>query len=93
MKATLDRVEGDMAVLLIRNDESIKLNVPVALLPEGCREGDILDIIIARDDRATREAGSRVSSLLQKLKGKSRAIQESLRIPIIEPFKPFFRNI
>jgi hypothetical protein len=81
MKATLDRVEGDMAVLLIRNDESMKLNVPIALLPEGCREGDILDIIIARDDRATREAGSRVSSLLQKLEGKSRGDSGTIKDP------------
>jgi hypothetical protein len=71
MKATLDRIEDDMAVLLIRNDESIRLNVPLALLPEGCREGDILDITITGDTKATREAEARVSSLLQKLKSKS----------------------
>lgn len=49
MKATLDRIEGEMAVLLVRNGESIRLNLPEVLLPVGCKEGDILDISITRD--------------------------------------------
>ncbi len=71
MKATLDRIEGDMAVLLIRNYKSIKLNLPVVLLPEGCREGDILDIMITRDEKETEESKARVSSVIERLKKKS----------------------
>ena len=72
MKATLDRIEDEMAVLLIRNGEIIMLNVPVVLLPEGCREGDILDISITRDERVTKDSKARVSSMIERLKKKSR---------------------
>ncbi len=70
MKATLDRIEGEMAVLLIRNGESIRLNMPVAMLPEGCREGDILDISITRDEKETDESKAQVSSIIERLKKK-----------------------
>jgi len=76
MKATLDRIEGEMAVLLIRNDESIRLNMPVVLLPEGCREGDILDISITRDEKETEESRARVSSMIERLKKKSQCETE-----------------
>ncbi len=77
MKATLDRIEGEMAVLLIRNGESMRLNLPVVMLPEGCREGDILDIAITRDDKETEESKARVSSLIERLKKKSQRGPES----------------
>jgi Protein of unknown function (DUF3006) len=71
MKATVDRFEGDVAVLLLRNDESIKFDMPLALLPEGVREGDILDILITIDEKATDESIARVSSLMERLKRKN----------------------
>ena len=49
MKVTLDRVEGKTAVLIAREDESVRMNVPVSLLPPGSSEGDILTIRIRRD--------------------------------------------
>jgi len=72
MKATIDRIEGKLAVLLIRNGESIKLNIPLTLLPEGSREGDILDIDIQKDEKETEDAKNRVSSLIEKLKSKNK---------------------
>ncbi len=79
MKATLDRIEGDMAVLLVRNGESIRLNVPMVLLPAGCREGDILDISITRDEKETEEARARVSSMIERLKKKSQCGPECVQ--------------
>ncbi|HUL61456.1 MAG TPA: DUF3006 family protein, partial [Methanocella sp.] len=38
--------------------------------PEGCKEGDILDITISRDEESTREARKEVSDLIEKLKKK-----------------------
>jgi len=70
MKATIDRIEGELAVLLIRDGEKIKINIPLILLPEGSREGDILDISIHKDEKETAEAKERVSSLIEKLKNK-----------------------
>jgi len=68
MKVTIDRIEGTIAVLISREDESVRVNVPVSLLPPGCREGDILTILIDRDLEATEAALERVSSLIEKLK-------------------------
>lgn len=70
MKATLDRIEGNMAVLLIQDGETIKVDVPLVLLPEGCGEGDILAITIKRDDSATMNAKERSKNLIEKLKRK-----------------------
>jgi hypothetical protein len=71
-KATLDRIEEGIAILLVRDDEKIKINIPLFLLPEGSKEGDILDINIARDVHETEAAKERVSSLLEKLKSKNK---------------------
>ena len=68
MKVTIDRIEGTVAVLISREDESVRVNVPVSLLPPGCREGDILTIRIERDIQATEVAHERVSGLIEKLK-------------------------
>jgi len=68
MKATIDRIEGTVAVLISREDESVRVNVPVSLLPPGCREGDILTIRIERDLQATEAVQERVSGLIEKLK-------------------------
>jgi hypothetical protein len=68
MMVTIDRIEGTVAVLVSREDESVRVNVPVSLLPPGCREGDILTIRIERDRAATEAAHERVSGLIEKLK-------------------------
>ena len=72
MKATIDRIEGKLAALLIRNRENIKLNFPLILLPEVSKEGDILDISIHKDEKETEDAKERVSSLIEKLKSKNK---------------------
>jgi len=70
-KATLDRIEEDIAVLLVRDKETIKFNIPLFLLPAGSREGDILDITITKDIQEMESAKKRVSNLLEKLKNKN----------------------
>ena len=45
-KVTLDRIEENIAVLLVRDEEKIKINIPFILLSSGSKEGDILDIAI-----------------------------------------------
>jgi hypothetical protein len=72
MNMTIDRIEGTIAVLISCQDESVRVNVPVSLLPPGCREGDILTIRIERDREATNAARGRVSALIEKLKNKKK---------------------
>ncbi|KKH92884.1 hypothetical protein EO95_09405 [Methanosarcina sp. 1.H.T.1A.1] len=59
-------------MLLVRDEESVKIGIPLFLLPSGSKEGDILDITIDRDVQETEAAKERVSSLLEKLKSKNR---------------------
>jgi hypothetical protein len=79
MKAVIDRIEGKLAVLLMGEDGSQKVNMPLILIPEGCKEGDVLDIAIKKDEKATGEAIDQSKNLIEKLKkrgqGKSGIIQ------------------
>jgi hypothetical protein len=80
MKATIDRVEGKIAVLLL-GDEGTKLNIPLSQLPDGCKEGDILTISFARDVVGTEQTKERVSGLMEKLKKKSQGKAGIIRDP------------
>ena len=70
MKASIDRIEGNLAVLITREDNPIAFNLPVTLLGDFL-EGDIVDITIKRDSESTQATKERVSSLIEKLKKKS----------------------
>ncbi|HJX56849.1 MAG TPA: DUF3006 domain-containing protein [Methanoregula sp.] len=70
MKATIDRIEGTMAVLISLDDEAARINLPVSLLPPDCREGDILMIEIERDTSGTRKAKDRISGRIERLKNR-----------------------
>lgn len=74
-KVTLDRIEDCTAVLLLRDDESIIINIPLFLLPRESKEGDILNISIEKDVQETEAAKERVSALLEKLKNKNKGVE------------------
>jgi hypothetical protein len=65
----LDRIEGDVAVLLAGPEGREKLSVPKRLLPEGVREGAALDLTLtaAPDDKTHQE----IDGLMSDLFGKS----------------------
>ena len=69
MKVTVDRFEGETAVLLVRPEETQQILFPRELLP-GVEEGDIFEITATREIRETEEARKRVSSLIDKLRQK-----------------------
>ena len=70
MKATVDRIENDIAVLLIRPDEKHDITIPIEYLPEGTKEGDILNLEFEIDKKETEDTKKRVGNLLDKLKNK-----------------------
>jgi Protein of unknown function (DUF3006) len=70
MKATIDRIEGTIAVLIPQDDDTMRFNLPLSLLPPGSREGDILTIGIERDPAGTAEAKKRVSGRIDTLKNR-----------------------
>jgi len=70
MRATIDRIEGTLAVLIAEEDESVRFVLPLSLLPAGCREGDIVVIGIERDIEATTAARERISGRIENLKSR-----------------------
>jgi len=68
IRVSLDRVEEGLAVLLLRDDESVRFTLPRALLPRNAREGDILEIAIRRDVAATDEARRRVAERIERMR-------------------------
>lgn len=68
INAVIDRIEdGGVAVLLLDDEAKTKIDLPVALLPEGASDGDHLKITITQE-RASREAAAeRVKKLQEQL--------------------------
>ena len=71
MRVVVDRIEGKYAVLLY-GEKEIKVDMPLELLPEGTREGSILQGNFELDLNAEQQQREKVSKLLEKLKNKNR---------------------
>lgn len=72
MRATIDRIDEGIAVMIPREGDARPFHLPVSLLPPGCREGDIVTVTIEWDEAATAEAKERVAGLIGKLEKKGR---------------------
>ncbi len=66
----VDRIEDDLAVLVLSDDEKVKLNLPVARLPKGVKSGDHLKVTFEIDRESTEKVAAEVEDLLDKLKRK-----------------------
>jgi Protein of unknown function (DUF3006) len=66
---TLDRIEGDIAVILAGEDEG-KLEISKNLLPEGYKEGDIMTIKFDIKDKKTKDKKEEIEKLINKLANK-----------------------
>lgn len=64
-KFIIDRIEGDLAVITLYDDDSVKFNLPVSLLPEKARGGDHLQIAFAIDEESRDELKKRIEELLK----------------------------
>ena len=70
MKAVVDRIENRIAVVLFGNEETA-VNIPLALLPEGTKEGSFLQIDMNLDPDGEEAQREKISNLLDKLKKKN----------------------
>jgi hypothetical protein len=66
MKVTVDRFEGDFAVVELENGDFV--NMHKGLLPEGVKEGGV--ILIEKDGEETEKRRRRISGLLEELREK-----------------------
>ena len=64
----VDRIENQTIILISQTDDSIHIEIPIALFLE-VREGDVLTL--RRDDSATQSALNEAQSRLDRLKSAS----------------------
>ncbi|CAN5839014.1 hypothetical protein BH23ACT5_BH23ACT5_21170 [soil metagenome] len=67
LKAVVDRMEGDLAVLLV-NDSEAELHVPMHYLPPGTKAGAWLRISFRADPAGEAETRERVDTKMDKLR-------------------------
>ena len=70
MKAVIDRIVGNIAVILFE-EQNLEINVPVELLPKNIKEGTWLNINFSVDDNYTAEMYRKNKELLEKIKRKN----------------------
>ncbi len=67
IKAFLDRIEGDIAVIYFGEDEDYKVDIPVKFLPKEISENIHLKIDFSIDKKVTKEKGNSVDDLRKRL--------------------------
>jgi hypothetical protein len=70
LKAVVDRIENHIAVVLF-GDEETAVDIPLALLPEGTKEGSFLKVTFELDPAGEQAQREKISGLLEKLKNKN----------------------
>lgn len=66
-RAVIDRIEDDGVAVLLAGEDELKVELPVALLPEGAEAGSHLVINVALDEASRKEVEERVKALQEKL--------------------------
>jgi hypothetical protein len=68
LRVVVDRVEGEWAVLVLYDDDNIRFNMPLALLPEGTRGGDHLRVSLEQDLESREREREKAARLLDELR-------------------------
>lgn len=69
-RVVIDRIEGDLAVLVLHGDDRVRFNLPLRYLPRGAKEGDHLDMSFAEDEPSRESEERRIDKLLTELKSR-----------------------
>ena len=67
MKLMIDRIEGEQAVLVAADDDSVSFDLPLAYLPDGVTAGDHLNADFSVDKESRAAAEQRARALLDDL--------------------------
>ncbi len=67
MKVCIDRIEGELAVLVVVDNDSISFNLPLSYLPGEIQAGDYFDVTFTRDQASRQSATESVGRLLEEL--------------------------
>jgi len=63
----VDRIEGEIATVLLGDDESVIVNLPLAWLPPDVTEGMVLQLTVTVDHAATDTGKQHIQSLMDEL--------------------------
>jgi len=63
MRYTVDRIEGEFAVVEVENTT---VDMPVSLLPEGCGEGSVIEITLVDNSEHIKQLSNRLNNLFNK---------------------------
>jgi len=66
---TLDRIEGESAILLDENDEKVEL--PAKLLPKEASDGEVLVVTVATEKAETRRRETKAKEILNEILSNS----------------------
>jgi Protein of unknown function (DUF3006) len=70
-RMSIDRYEGEKKeIAVLVTDDGQQINMPRALLPRGCKAGDVLTVTMERDAKATKDVAEKTRKLQEDLKGK-----------------------
>jgi hypothetical protein len=69
-KVVIDRVEGDLAVLVLYDDDRVKFHLPLKYLPEGVRGGDHLQMSFTVDEQSREAEKKKIEELYRQLKSR-----------------------
>ncbi|MBI3948875.1 MAG: DUF3006 domain-containing protein [Acidobacteria bacterium] len=70
IKVVIDRIEGDLAVLVLYDDDRVKFNLPLQYLPKGVRGGDHLRMSFTVDEESREAEKQKIEELYEELLGK-----------------------
>lgn len=65
--AFIDRIENDVAVIILSESPEIHFNLPLQYLPPNVAEGDHLKLTFALDAESTEAARERIATLQAEL--------------------------
>jgi len=80
-KATIDRIEGEIVVLLVeKKDMIITLDLPLEIFPKNVKEGDVINLSLTVNKKETADRKERISKLIDKLSEESDSRGDILEI-------------
>ena len=68
IQAFLDRIEGDIAVLLVGEADTYQVLWPAGGLPDDAVEGCVLRFVVSADPSATEAENKKIDTLIDELK-------------------------
>ena len=67
MKVYLDRIEDEVATVVLYEDDKVKFNLPVRYLPAEAKEGDYFQLTFKKDKQSRAAEKKKADDLLNEL--------------------------